>query len=264
MVVSFRTICLLVVLIATVTGTGCASSYRTHPEWSQRKSAIRNIGLLPPMVTMYGWQSYNQLVVNDEGSLEANESLSKAFVDEMAAGSLSLTTISGESREVDDIADLSKAVDLSIGRHAYANNTHETFREKEQPFDYSLGSAREMMERHQVDVVWVVTGYHVPLSLQPERPTRDPLEIAVRIFAVGVMGGPYGISAHQAHQHLERVGGDFPVRVEVEFRAALIDKSGTILFYYRDWPSSGDLRDPRFARDLVRDLLSEYRKAVAQ
>jgi len=263
MFVSFRTICLLVVFVAAI--TGCASpKYRLHPELHQRTNSIRNVGLLPPMVTMYGWQSYNQLVVNGDWSREGNENLRKAFIDEMAATGLALTPISGESREVNDIADLSKAVDFSIGRHAYANNMLETFREKEQPFDYSLGSAREMMERHQVDAVWVVTGYHVPLSLQPERPSRDPLEIAVRIFAGGVLAGPYGMYAYQAHQHLERVGGDFPVRIDVEFRAALVDKSGTILFYYRDWPSSGDLRDPRFARDRIRELLSEYRKAVAR
>lgn len=234
---SFHTICLLVVLITTA--TGCVSpKYRLHPELLQRKNAIRTVGLLPPMVTMYK----SGLVVNDNWSHEARESLRKAFVDEMAAVGLSLTPISGESREANDIADLSKAVDFSIGRHAYDNRFQETFREQVLSFDYSLGSTREMMERHQVDVVWVVTGYNLPPT-----PGRDALAILLTIL-LNVMG-PFP--------------GPMPV-TKIEFRAALVDKSGTILFYYRDWPPSGDLRDPRFARERVRELLSEYRMAVAQ
>ncbi len=77
----------------------------------------------------------------------------------------------------------------------------------------------------------------------------------------------------------------------IEIRAALVDKSGAVLFYCKlggsDVRQAGqnadqfnivkgqkaaeeapvhnrDLRDPKTARSYVRALLAEYRKAVAQ
>ena len=242
MVGAFRTICLLLVFIVAV--TGCVSQkYRVYPELPQRKHSIRNVGLLPPMLSMYEEQIGLNLVLHDDWSREANESLRKAFVDEMAANRLSLTLISGESPEANAMADLLKAVEFSIGRHAYNTAFRETFPEKVQSFDYSLGAAREMMEEHQVDAVWIVSGYNL-------LPTGGAQLTDVKEILLGVAGS---------------YGGYVPlVLSKGEFRAALVDKSGPILFYYKDWPSSGDVRDPRLARDLIRELLSNYRKAVAQ
>ena len=99
-----------------------------------------------------------------------------------------------------------------------------------------------MMEEQQIDAVWIVSGY----NLLPTGGAQltDVKEISLTL----VHGG----------SHNPRV------LTKVEFRTALVDKSGSILFYYKDWPSSGDVRDPRFARGLIRELLSNYRKAVAQ
>lgn len=240
MVFSFRTICLLVVLITTA--TGCTSSYRTHLELPQRKSAIRNVGLLPPLISMYEEQIGLNLVLHDDWSRQATESLRTAFVDEMAVDRLPLILISGESHEANAMADLFKVVEFSIGRHAYDNAFEETFPEKVHPFDYSLGAAREMMEEHQVDAVWIVSGY----NLLPT--TGAQLRDVNEIFHTLVSAMTYSPR----------------VLTKVEFRAALVDKSGPILFYYKDWPSPGDVRDPSFARGLVRELLSSYREAVSQ
>jgi hypothetical protein len=166
------------------------------------------------------------------------------------------------------MADLFKAVEFSIGRHAYDTAFRETFPEKAQSFDYSLGPAREMMEEHQVDAVWMVSGYNLLPTVGAQ--LTDMTEILLALVT------SYG-------------GGHAPrILTKVEFRAALVDKNGLILFYYKDWPSAGgvrdppfargsesdmrgasdatagDVRDPRFARALVRELLSNYRKAVAQ
>ena len=244
MVFSFQTICLLVVLITTV--TGCASSYKTHPELSQRKSAIRNVGLLPPMVSMYEEQVGLNLVFHDDWSRQATESLRTAFVDEMAANRLPIILISGESHEANAMADLFKAVEFSIGRHAYDNAFEEAFPGKVHAFDYSLGPAQEMMEEQQVDAVWIVGGYNL-------LPTTGAQLTDVKEIALTLTHALLSDAEHSPH-----------VLMKVEFRAALVDKSGAILFYYRDWPSSGDVRDPSFARGLVRELLSHYREAVPQ
>lgn len=241
MLFSFRMFCLLVMLLTTAAGCASAQSYRTPLELPQRKAAIRNVGLLPPMIKVFEEQVRFNLVLHDDWSREATESLRKAFVDEMAADRLPLTVISGESHEVNDMADLFKAVDFSIGRHAYDNAWKETFPEKVRSFDYSLGPAREMMEQHQVDAVWIVTGYNLLPTLGAQWTDAFNILLAINPYSTGPL-----------------------VLTKVEFRAALVNKSGTILFYYKEWPFPGDLRDPNFARPLVRELLSEYRNAVAQ
>ena len=197
------------------------------------------------MISMYEEQTGLNLVLHDDWSREANENLRKAFVDEMAANRLPLILISGESDEANDMADLFKAVEFSIGRHAYDNPFKETFSRKMQSFDYSLGPARQMMDERQVNAVWIVSGY----TLLPTGGAQltDVGEILLTL-ATSMSYMP----------HSPRI------LTKVEFRAALVDKSGAILFYYRDSPSPGDVRDPRFARGLVRELLSHYREAVPQ
>jgi hypothetical protein len=192
---------------------------------------------------MYEEQIGLNLVLHDDWSRQATESLRTAFVDEMAASRLPLILISGESPEANAMADLFKAVEFGIGRHAYDTAFRETFPEKAHSFDYSLGPAREMMEEHRVDAVWMVSGYNL-------LPTGGAQLTDAKEILLAVAGA---------------YGGYAPlVLTKGEFRAALVDKSGSILFYYKDWPSSGDVRDPRFAQGLIRELLSNYRKAVAQ
>ncbi len=268
-------ICVFVGVLAILTTAGCASAplYRAHTELPMRNSDIRTVGLIPPDIKMFEEPVWSKLAPHDDWSREAAESVRQAFIDETAAAHLPLTLIGAEDQELNDMADLYTAVDFSIKIFFYP------LPEKARSFDYSLGPAREAMERHGVDAVWIVTGYDL-------LPTQGKQSMdAVDIF-LGILTTPAG----------GRRGG-IPKR-RPEFRAALVDKSGTILFYckLRNWDihapqamqnpghpdqfsimkgeqkpdqaaqeASGnkDIRNPKIARSYVRALFAEYRKAVA-
>jgi hypothetical protein len=227
---------------------------------------------------MYEEQARFKLVPHDEWSREATEAVRKAFLDETAAVRMPLKVINGEDRELDDMLDLFSAVDFSIRRHVYSRGFgsvgDEPFPEKAPSFDYSLGPAREMMERHRVDAVWIVTGF----NLLPTAGAKlgDAVTVLLSILS-GLGGAPVPAL----------------VLIKVELRAALVDKEGTILFYCKlneedlppaaqnpgqfnisegantsraaeEGPLEKDIRNPKTARQYIRALLSEYRKAVAQ
>jgi hypothetical protein len=267
-----RTICVLAAVAATA--AGCASPlYRTHPDLSPRKSTIRNAGLLPPAIAMYEEQYRFKLVPREEWSREATDAVRKAFIEEMTAAGFPVAAIDGGDRELSEAADLFGAVDFSIGRHVYEDALKETFPEKVRVFDYSLGAAGETMERHRVDAVWFVTG----TNLLPTVGTQIADAIEVLMAIAGGIG---------------RVPTFSSSLMKLEFRAALVDKSGTVLFYCRVsetdlWQAAqdrdrvdpsrtregpvpegddafvrDDIRDPRIARRCVRALISEFRKAT--
>ncbi len=273
----FQVACLLAVFLTAAAGCASAPLYRTHPELPQRKSTIKTAGLLPPMITMYEEQykfGLNKLIPHDDWSPGAAEAVRKAFLDETAAIRMPLKFIDGEDRELNDMADLFSAVDFSIQRHVYDTNLKEMFPEKALSFDYSLGPAWEMMDRHQVDAVWIVTGFNLLPTTGAQ--VGDAVQHFVAILSA--LGGGPGVA--------------FTLK-KIELRAALVDKSGEIVFYTKldesNVPRAGrnadsltvlhgeytdqgaeegslkkDIRDPRVARQYIRALLSEYRKAVAQ
>ncbi len=261
---SFRMACLLAVLMTAAVGCASAPLYRTHPELQQRKGAIRTVGLLPPTITMYEEQYRFKLIPHDEWAPEAAEAVRKAFIDEMAAIRVPLVVISGEDRELNDIAGLFSAVDFSITRHVYGiTGRADTFPEKVRYFDYSLGPVQEMMERHSVDALWFVSGF----NLFPTKGTQAADTAGVLLEILSGMGG-HPVPALRLRK--------------IELRAALVDKSGTIFFYCKlgeenvplvgqstdqaaeEAPLKKDFRDARTARQYIRALLTEYRKAVAQ
>ena len=270
---SVRLICLLAALAAAT--AGCASPvYRKHPELSRKTRAIRDMGLLPPAIAMYEERFRFKLVPREEWSREATDAVRKAFIEEMTAAGLPVAAIGGEDRELSEMAELFGAVDFSIGRHVYKDALKETFPGKVRAFDYSLGAAGEAMARHGVDAVWIVTG----ANLLPTAGTQVADAVDVLMAIAGGLG---------------RAPTFAPYLVKLEFRAALIDGNGTVLFYCRlgeadlwraaqdidradpsragqdpgrdvgDASIRDDIRDPRIARRCVRALISEFRKATA-
>ena len=278
----FPMVCMLAVLVTIM--AGCAAPlYVTNRELQTRKNTIRTMGLLPPMIMMYELQYGDKVMPKDEWSREATESIRQAFINEMAAGNLPLIDIGGDDQELNDMADLYNAVDFSIQRHVYGEWAHlygeekmEIFPEKLRSFDYAVGPVSEAMERHQVDAVWLIKGF----TLKPT--TGAQVEEAVG-FILSMLGS-YGSG-----------GGGAPISKKSELRAALVDKSGVILFYCglenSDIEEAGrnpdqiinlmkgeqpnpnaedahtnnqDIRNQETARRYIRKLLAEYRKAVAK
>lgn len=285
---SIRMACLLAIFMTAVAGCASAPLYRTHPEWPQRKSEIKTVGLLPPMISMYE-EKYslfmNKVVPHDNWSLEATEAVQKAFIDEAAAVHLPAKVINGEDRDLNDMLDLYSAVDMTITRHVWESHGElfpesgviqspphpydnikglEPFPGKAHSFDYSLGPVRETLERNEIDAVWIVTGF----NLLPTTGAQLGDEADYFFSFVGALAG---------------ANTNPSVFKKFELRAALVDKSGDILFYAllddsnvpneapgnrssdqaaAKAPVIEDVRDPGTARRYIRALLSEYRKAA--
>ena len=270
-------------LLTVIAGCASAPSYRANAELPQGKGGIKRVGLLPPLIAVSEEQprfGLNKLVYQVLWSTAAVEAVSRAFSEEMAADHVSLVPISTGDAETKDLADLYNAVEFSIQRHAWEKRSgefvpREPFPEKMRTFDYSLGPARELMERYNVDAVWIVRG----LNLLPTTGARVKEGAEVLLSILAALGG------HAAPLIQYK---------RVELRVALVDWNGTILYYgvadegagqpTEERPAKAasmrgplepsepgentyltvDLRDPRVARHFIRAALSGYRKEVAR
>lgn len=231
---------------------GCIGPlHRTSPRLGAESGAIRRVGLLPPLVTVYQEQvrvtAVQELVRREDWTHQAAENLQRAFADELASARQSLAAIDGEERELGELADLFSAVDRSVRRHAYGEMDEE-FSERAASFDYSLGSAAELMERQKVDAVWIVAGANLVPTTGAQ--ARDAIDVLLAVVA-----------------GLGRAPAMTTILEKLDLRAALVGRNGDVLFFCRlhagDVASSGDLRQPEFARSVVRAVLDEYRKATA-
>lgn len=238
--------------VAALALAGCAGSlHRTSPSLAAESAAIRRVGLLPPLVTVYQEQvrvtAVQELVRREDWTHQAGDNLQRAFADELASARQSLVAIDGEEREVGELADLFSAVDRSVRRHAYGEMDEE-FPERAASFDYSLGSAAELMERQRVDAVWIVAGANLVPTTGAH--ARDAIDVVLAVVAA-----------------LGRAPAMTTVLEKLELRAALVARNGDVLFFCRlragDVASSGDLRGIEYARSVVRKVLDEYREATA-
>ena len=273
--VLFPVACLSAVLTLVAAGCAGAPVYRTNPDWPQRKGSIKTIGLLPPMISVYEEQfryGLNQVVLHDDWTREAADAVRNAFIEESSARHLPVKVIDGDDRDWTDLLDLYVAVDLSITRHVWEDHglfyrdagvihtpplpydnlkDMEPFPEKARTFDYSLGDARETMERQQVDAAWIISGFNL-------LPTAGAQARDVADYFFSTIGSLAGSPTNPS------------VMRKLEIRAALVDQSGQIVFYAilddsnvpGEEGAKEDLRDPGLARRYVRALLSAYLKAA--
>lgn len=260
---------------------GCASTplYRTHTELSQRKSIIKRVGLLPPVINMYecqaAWLGY-KLVWKDEWSPAAAAEVTKAFINELAAAPSPLVIIGGkEEQDIDEMEELFGPVDFSIRQHAYESKSgksppEEPFPEKLRFLDYSLGPAKEAMVRKGVDAVWIVSGFNAVPTVGTK--VKEGVEVVMAILSAAGRGP--GVTS---------------TVIKIVLSVALVDKDGTILFYNtinssvigpvsQEYPkfadtkgvlgpespmermyNEQDLRNPRVAHHYVKTLLSDFR-----
>ena len=279
-----RVLLLALLAVAPVVTAGCASapSYRTHPELPQRKPGIAAVGVLPPVIRMFEEQarfSLNEAVPHDEWSKAADEAVAKAFAAEMASDRVPLVPIATDGLEENDLAELYSAVEFSILRHGFEKQTgemlpREPFPEQVRSLDYSLGPAAELMDRHHVDAVWIVSGF----NLLPTAGAKAKRGLDTFLTILSALGG-VGVPNIQLQK--------------IQLRVALVGRNGGILYFgvadYRTpapgaqppleaAPTDGnpapgavgeatyaaiDLRDPRAARHYLRAALAGYREKAA-
>lgn len=275
---------LLLVIMTAAAGCASVPSYKAHPELLQRKGGIRTIGLITPAVGMYEEQprfGLNKLEQHEEWSSAAVEAVAAAFSAEMAAQGYTVVTVAADDPELKEAAELFSAVEFSIQRHAWDVPTdtmppREPFPEKVKILDYSVGPLQAVLEKHNVDAVWVVRGFN--LLPTTGAVLKEGLEVMVGILAAA--GGPVFLPTALFRK--------------IELRTALVDRNGTVLYYgvaddQGGWPTqespSGsvpagrgelepvrsaehvnlekDLRDPRVARYYIRAALSGFREGTA-
>lgn len=212
----------------------------------------------------------NKVVEQDPWSSAAMATVSQAFAEEMAADHIPLVPVNADDLEVKELSDLYNAVEFSMRVHAWENQAgsilpQEPFPEKVSTFDYSVGPANELMERYQVDALWIVRGFNLLPTTGAS--VKDGVEVLLAV--------------------LSAIGG-VPVPVmtlkKIELRVVLVDKTGSILYYGvaddttaaptgetsdEAAPEGGstppvDLRDPRAAHHYLKTALSKYRAAAAR
>jgi len=274
----FLLLALLAALLAATAGCAYGPSYRTHPELPRRKSGIAAVGVMPPAIRMFEEQAkfgLNEVVPHDDWSSAADQAIARAFAEEMAADRVPLVPIGADDLEAKEVVELYNAVEFSILRHAFEKNTgemlpREPFPEQVRTLDYSLGPAVEFMDRRHIDALWIVRGF----NLLPTTGATVKHGVDVALAVLAALGGVV-----------------VPVidLQKIQLRVALIDKTGSILYYgvaddrtarppasppAEPVPTSGDslsdsagepsfpdvdLRDPRAARHYLQSALSGYR-----
>jgi hypothetical protein len=217
----------------------------------------------------------NGVVPHDDWSSAADQAVAGAFAEVMAADRVPLVPIGTDELEAKELVELYNAVEFSLLRHAFEKNTgellpREPFPEQVRTLDYSLGPAAEFMDRHHVDALWVVRGF----NLLPTTGATVKHGVDVALAVLAALGG---------------VAVPVIDLQKIQLRVALIDKTGSILYYgvaddrtarppagppAEPAPTSGDslsdsarepsfpdvdLRDPRAARHYLQAALSGYR-----
>lgn len=262
---------ILVVRILVVLGAAVAlatASCTSPPALSrrdlpERSTAIVDVELLPPLVTLYEEQlefeyvaTIRKVSANGPWTGAAAEALRVAFREELGSVGQRLREGAVDPADRDDVADLYGAVDFSMRRHAF-DEMDEAFPERSRELDYSLGpiAARP---GEQLDACWVVAGAELLPTIGVK--VADTVDFVLEVVAA--VGGKPVISS----------------RLEpLDLRAALVDRDGTVLFACivrsdhvsppagsEDVGSGapGDLRDPAYARQVVRAILDAYRRAA--
>jgi hypothetical protein len=218
---SFLKYCFIAMIMLSIAGCASAPLYRVHPELSQRIGAIKIVGLLPPVLSIYEyqatWLGYD-LVPHDDWSPAAADQVTKAFIDELRAASSPFVVIGGkEEPDFDEMVELFGPVDFSLQRHAYEKESgemppREPFPEKLRFPEYSLGAAQEALTRKGVDAVWVVRGFNAVPTVGAQ--VKEGVEVLLAILSA-----------------IGRTPVTPSIMIKIELSVALVDKDGTILFY---------------------------------
>jgi hypothetical protein len=237
--IGFVSVCLLL--------AGCAMvpPYRAHPSLETRAKGIKTVAILPPRVDVFQIDAGGVREKIDEWSTQAKKNLEDAVRAELQRriGFL-ITPHSQESlpeevkSNLEETYSLFDAVNTAILLHTYFDNPNYRFEEKIANFDYSLGKEVKGLAKEGVEILFLVSGTdHIWTG------GRQALQAVAVILGLGT-----GIVVMPA------LGGGTAVNV------ALVDaRSGDILWYNVTQSGGGvDLRDPKSAADLVKDLLENF------
>src|SRR5262245_25153334 len=229
-----------VALLVTAFASGCATSpamqayqapHRAHPEVEQRARKIRTIAVLPPDIRISSLSAGGVEEVREDWSATGRDNVVRALLAHFNGQpvALRLVTVDPDLREtVAELRPLFRAVSLSVLYHTYSSQPFVTKLER---FDYSVGSVERIAQKANADAVLLAFGFD-----EISTGGRKALQaVSVLPFVPRVSAGTTGLCA------------------------ALVDPSGTILWYNIEARSGGyDLREPQGASNFVRITLVNF------
>lgn len=194
---------------------------------------VRKTGLLPPAIVLFEEQAGVKPMARTDWSSAAADAVSAAFIAELAARHENLAAIGKD--ELGPV-DLSRLYDVP---ERIARDDGRPVPEQLLAVEYPAASVAAVLERHQLDTAWVLSG----IALLP------------------AAGSPSSGTAAVTEQETS-------VRKRLLLRAALVDRQGKVLYsdivdnsyaVANQVPQSVDLRDPQVARRSAKMILTEYR-----
>jgi len=224
---------------AILTSFGCVgvpAAYRKNPQFESSCKNIKTYGLVKPQVEVFEISAGGVPELRDDWCAAARGNVVAAFERKFSSKMINLKTIEPDvstSQEFDEVSALYKVVSYSIKAHTYS--PVNIFPEKVDKFDYSLGPIDRLLERYGCDGLIFVYGH-------------DEISTAGRktLMAAGmVVGALTGVYAGPR-------GGATTIDV------ALVDASGTILWYSFQLQGATDLRDPGSAAQMVERVMSDF------
>lgn len=226
--------CCVIVVLAYPSFGACAQPFsRAHPDVASRMKEVKRVGVLFLDMKIYELTAGGIRELREDWSAAGREHFSTALTAELKRRSLEPSVLSPEEQGTEDIEDihaLYKAVREAILTHTYDHTLGRyLFPEKMERFDYSLGSVEPVLTGLGVDALLLVSA-------------MDEISTAGRkaLMVVGAFTGTQ-------------------LRAGITWaNMALVDKSGSILWFNPNPGGSYNLREAEDASKLVGRLLKEF------
>lgn len=211
--------------------------YRTHPECAARLATVKSVGVTAPVTKLFELTAGNSRVFRQDWSDRAAENIAAALEASLQARGLSTRRLAAPdaagaapaaapaaSTELTEVTQLFDAVSDAILQATYANR----FPEKVARFEYSVGDVEKLLAAEGVDAL---------------------------VFAYAF--GNISSGGRKAIQALSAVlGGGVTYGIDRLF-LAVVDRTGTVVWFDTHGSSGHDLRDPGSAAQFVQALTAE-------
>ena len=230
---SFMTLFIIYWILSAIPGYTGDTSYRQHPELMNRIKNLKIIGIIQPNIQIYELAAGGTQEFRDDWSQEGKNNVTNAIIDELRKKHAETKTVvigKDSEKEFEEIQSLYRAVEFSILQHTYG--THP-FLEKQTNFDYTLGPIAKILDTFGSDAILFVRAKDVTS-------TAGRKALATASVVAGVLIGVVAVP---------RMGGTF-------MTVALVDKSGSILWYNTKGGSQYDLQQKDSAVKLTMEVLS--------
>ncbi|MCL5062961.1 MAG: hypothetical protein M0Z70_08050 [Nitrospiraceae bacterium] len=232
-----RKFLILQVLCLLLLAFGCApKAYRVHPDFDTLSKNIKSPSLIPPDIKVYEFTVGGIQELRDDWSATARANVLKIVTETFKEMAFEIKTMAIDKDiedELEDIQALYRAVSTSIQLHTY--NQQTLFPEKLKNFDYSIGSIEKILHKYGTDALILVYGFdEIPTG---GRKALTAAGIIIGVFTGVIVAPRAGITA---------------------LSIALIDSSGTVLWYSFKGMPGYDLREPENAINLTKGILSDF------